>query len=108
MREEERNHYNMSDAAIAPQDMTLAKPSMYKVLLLNDDYTPVEFVSHVLQKFFHKPQIEASKLCMQIHREGIAVCGFFTRDVAETKVGIVNDQARKSHHPLKCTFEEEV
>lgn len=108
MKEVERNQYYMSDAAIAPQDITLAKPSMYKVMLLNDEYTPVEFTSYVLQKIFHKPQIEASQICMQIHREGLAVCGFFTRDVAETKVGIVNDYARRSHHPLKCTFEEEV
>jgi len=108
MRETERNHFNMSDAALAPQDVTLAKPSMYKVLLLADDYTPTDFVQTVLQKFFHKPQIEAAQLTTQIRAEGLAVCGFFTRDVAETKVGIVNDQARKSHHPMKCTFEEDI
>ncbi len=106
MREEERNEF--SDAALAPQDMTLAKPSMYKVVILADDYTPSEFMQGVLQSQFHKPQIEAAQLTMQVRKEGLAICGFFTRDVAETKVGIVNEQARRSHHPLKCTFEEDV
>lgn len=108
MREEERNELNMSDAALAPQESTLAKPSMYKVMILADDYTPSEFLQSVLQGQFHKPQIEAAKLTMQVRKEGLAICGFFTRDIAETKVSIVNEQARRSQHPLKCTFEEQV
>lgn len=102
----EKSHFDLNDAALAPADIALAKPSMFRVMLLNDNYTPPEFLNYVLQKFFHKPQAEAGRLATQISREGLAVCGFFTRDVAETKVGIVNDHARKCQHPLKCTFEE--
>jgi ATP-dependent Clp protease adaptor protein ClpS len=112
MRETERDSFNsdfnMADAALFADNATLAKPSMYKVMLLSDDYTPSEFLQNVLQKQFHKPQIEAAQLTMQVRKEGLAVCGFFTRDVAETKVSIVNDQARRNHHPLKCTFEADV
>ena len=82
------------------------KPSMYKVVLLNDDFTPMDFVVYVVQKFFHKSYDDAMAITMQVHASGNAVCGFFTKDVAETKVGIVNDFSRKNHHPLKCTIEE--
>lgn len=95
-----------SAALINEPKRKVTKPSMYKVKLLNDDYTPVEFVAYVVQKFFHKTHDESLMISMQIHNSGAAICGFYTRDVAETKVGIVNDYARKSQHPLKCTLEE--
>lgn len=83
------------------------KPSMYKVLLLNDDYTPMEFVVHVLERFFainHQTSIE---IMMTVHKKGAAVVGVFTRDIAETKVVQVMDLARKHEHPLQCTMEKE-
>lgn len=94
--------------AIAEPEVFLAKPLMYKVVMLNDDFTPMEFVAFILQKFFHKSHEEAISLTSQIHAEGSAICGFYTRDVAETKSGFVNDFARRNQHPLKCTFEEDI
>lgn len=82
------------------------RPAMYKVLMLNDDYTPMEFVVVVLQKFFHKDRDAATQIMLQIHREGVGVCGVFTYEVAETKVNQVMDFARQHEHPLQCTLEE--
>jgi len=83
------------------------KPSMYKVLLLNDDYTPMEFVVHVLEKFFNKNQQEATDIMMHVHRRGVGICGIFTYEVAETKVQQVMDFARANEQPLQCTLEKE-
>ena len=83
------------------------KPSLYKVLLLNDDYTPMEFVIHVLQKYFGKGQDEATKIMLHVHQKGVGVCGVFTYEVAETKVTQVMDLARQNGHPLQCTMEKE-
>ncbi len=83
------------------------KPSMYKVLLLNDDYTPMEFVVHILERFFHKNREEATRIMLHVHRRGVGVCGVYTYDVAETKVVQVVDFARKHQHPLQCTMEKE-
>jgi ATP-dependent Clp protease adaptor protein ClpS len=83
------------------------KPSLYKVLLLNDDYTPMEFVVHVLQKYFHKNQDEATRIMLHVHRRGVGVCGVFTYEVAETKVTQVMDFSRQHGHPLQCTMEKE-
>ena len=83
------------------------KPSMYKVLLLNDDYTPMEFVVHVLERFFGKSREEATQIMLHVHRRGVGICGVFTYEVAETKVTQVMDYARKHQHPLQCTLEKE-
>ncbi len=83
------------------------KPSLYKVLMLNDDYTPMEFVVHVLEQFFSKGREEATQIMLQVHRRGVGVCGVFTYEVAETKVTQVVDYARKHQHPLQCTLEKE-
>jgi ATP-dependent Clp protease adaptor protein ClpS len=83
------------------------KPSMYKVLLLNDDYTPMEFVVHVLERFFNKSREEATRIMMHVHRRGVGVCGVYTYEVAETKVTQVIDFARRNEHPLQCTLEKE-
>src|SRR5579871_6463805 len=83
------------------------KPSMYKVLMLNDDYTPMEFVVHVLQRFFSKTTEEATRIMLHVHQKGVGVCGVFTFEVAETKVAQTMDLARKNHHPLQCTLEKE-
>ncbi|MEE8663644.1 MAG: ATP-dependent Clp protease adapter ClpS [Acetobacter sp.] len=83
------------------------KPSMYKVLMLNDDYTPMEFVVHVLERFFQKTREEATDIMLNVHRRGVGVCGVFTYEVAESKVTQVMDLARQNQHPLQCTIEKE-
>jgi ATP-dependent Clp protease adaptor protein ClpS len=85
----------------------LQKPPFYKVLLLNDDFTPMEFVVVILQRFFHKSREEATRIMLHVHQKGLAVCGIFTREVAETKVSQVLDFAKEHRHPLKCTTEPE-
>ena len=83
------------------------RPSMYKVLLLNDDYTPMEFVVHVLQRFFSIGHEQAVQIMLTVHHRGVAVVGVFTYEVAETKVTQVMDYARRHQHPLQCTMEKE-
>jgi ATP-dependent Clp protease adaptor protein ClpS len=83
------------------------KPSMYKVLMLNDDYTPMEFVVHVLERFFSKSREEATRIMLHVHRRGVGLCGVFTYEVAETKVTQVMDFARQNQHPLQCTLEKD-
>lgn len=83
------------------------KPSMYRVLLLNDDYTPMEFVVLVLEHFFQKSREEATRIMLHVHNYGVGVCGVYPYDVAETKVAQVMDLARRNEHPLQCTMERE-
>lgn len=83
------------------------KPSLYKVLLLNDDYTPMEFVIHVLERFFNKGREDATRIMLHVHQNGVGVCGVFTYEVAETKVTQVMDFAGQHQHPLQCTMEKE-
>ena len=82
------------------------KPNLYKVLLLNDDFTPMEFVVLVLQRFFSMGIEDATRVMLQVHQQGVAVCGVFTYEVAETKVTQVIDFARENQHPLQCTLEK--
>lgn len=83
------------------------KPSLYRVLLLNDDYTPMEFVVYVLERFFQKNQEEATTIMLHVHQNGVGLCGVFTYEVAETKVAQVLDLARRHEHPLQCTMEKD-
>lgn len=83
------------------------KPSLYKVLILNDDYTPMEFVIHVLQRYFNKTIEEATQIMLHVHQNGVGICGVFTFEVAETKVAQVIDLAGKHQHPLQCTMEKD-
>lgn len=83
------------------------KPSMYKVLMLNDDYTPMEFVVDVLQHVFQKNREEATQVMLHVHQKGVGVCGVYTYEIAETKVTQTVDYARKNQHPLQCTLEKE-
>ena len=82
------------------------KPAMYKVFLLNDDYTPMEFVISILQSFFNKDTQEATQIMLQVHHNGVGECGVYTYEVAETKVSQVMDHARKNQHPLQCIMEK--
>jgi len=83
----------------------LKKPQLYKVILLNDDYTPMEFVVRVLERFFHKNREEATHIMLHVHQKGLGICGVFTREVAETKVRQVMLYAAENQHPLQCTME---
>ena len=84
-----------------------AKPPLYKVILLNDDYTPMEFVVEVLKAVFHKAHAEATRIMLHVHQNGMGVAGVYTFEVAETKVRTVEELARQAEYPLKCTMEKE-
>ena len=95
-------------SAVATQVKTKTqKPALYRVLLLNDDYTPMEFVVYVLERFFNKSREEATRIMLHVHQHGVGVCGVFTYEVAETKVSQVVDTARRHQHPLQCTMEKD-
>ena len=92
---------------VATRTRTRTKtPSPYKVLMLNDDYTPMEFVVHVLQTFFKMSVDDATRVMLHVHQRGVGVCGIFSYEVAETKVSQVIDFARENQHPLQCTLEK--
>jgi ATP-dependent Clp protease adaptor protein ClpS len=84
----------------------LKRPPLYKVMLLNDDFTPMDFVVEILTDFFNMSQEKATQVMLQVHTQGVGVCGTYNKDVAETKVHIVNEYSREHHHPLMCTMEE--
>lgn len=85
----------------------VAKPPMYEVALMNDDYTPMEFVVYVLERFFQKSREDATRIMLHVHQHGVGVCGVFTYEVAETKVAQVVETARRHQHPLQCTMEKD-
>jgi len=80
---------------------------MYKVIMLNDDFTPMDFVVYLLKTYFNKPQEEASKIMIEVHKKGSGICGVFTYEIAETKIYKVLDISRKNGHPLQCILEED-
>lgn len=98
---------NTGTDVIAKPETKTKKPRLYKVLLLNDDYTPMEFVVYVLEQFFNKSRGEATNIMLKVHRSGVGVCGVYTYEVAETKVSQVMHFAKQNEHPLQCTMEKE-
>jgi ATP-dependent Clp protease adaptor protein ClpS len=103
------NDENRSTGPSGPATSVITKvkpPNLYRVLILNDDYTPMEFVVHVLEKFFQKDVEAATKIMLHVHHHGIGECGVFTYEIAETKVTQVMDFARKHQHPLQCVMEK--
>ena len=94
------------DLVVEPAKPELKQPPLYKVVLLNDDYTPMEFVVSVLQRFFGMGREKATQVMLKVHREGRGVCGVFPRDVAATKVEQVCSYSREHQHPLQCVMEE--
>jgi len=94
-------------AVIAKTKPQTKRPNMYRVLILNDDYTPMEFVVHILERFFGKDHEAATRIMLHVHHHGIGECGIYTYEVAETKVTQVMDFARQHQHPLQCTLEKE-
>jgi ATP-dependent Clp protease adaptor protein ClpS len=93
-------------ALLAPERVETQPPPMYSVLLLNDDYTPMDFVVEVLIRHFAMNLEKATQVMLHVHTRGRGVCGVFSREVAETKVAVVNEYARQHHHPLLCTMEK--
>ena len=95
------------DESVLESEVTRLKPPpLYKVMLLNDDFTPMDFVVTVIQKFFGLDREQATRIMLKVHREGVGVCGVFPRDVAATKVEQVSTYARQHQHPLACVMEE--
>ncbi len=88
------------------QEQKLKPPSMYQVVLLNDDYTPMEFVVEIVQEYFNKDREMAMQIMLKVHRDGKGVCGVYPKDIASTKVELVSTHARKAGHPLQCVMEE--
>ncbi|OED43465.1 ATP-dependent Clp protease adapter ClpS [Endozoicomonas sp. (ex Bugula neritina AB1)] len=94
------------DVAVLPEKTRLKPPSMYQVLLLNDDFTPMDFVVEILEKFFSMPEEKATQIMLAVHTQGYGVCGVFSKDVAETKTQQVNEYSRENQHPLLCKTEK--
>ena len=95
-----------SDLAVKPRSKS-KRPPLYRVMILNDDYTPMEFVVHVLERFFGMSSAQAFEIMLTVHKKGLAVVGVFCHEIAETKVTQVMDFARRHEHPLQCTMEKE-
>ncbi len=108
MADKEDKHHSDSDAQVATKPKVETKePSFYRVIMINDDYTPMEFVIMVLETIFHHSSKESHELMLQVHQKGQATCGIFPYDVARTKVHQVKSLAKKHQHPLQCTMEKE-
>lgn len=108
----EKEYHNLDEfegegQVLTEEDVEIRKPKLYRVFILNDDYTPMDFVVHVLQKIFHKSIEEATRLMWKVHTEGQGLCGVYTYDVAQTKVYQTKSLARKHQHPLECVMEVE-
>ena len=100
------NQNNIKGGTLLESKPQTKKPSMYNVLLMNDDYTPMEFVVTVLEKVFNKKSEEATQIMLHVHKNGMGICGTFTYEVAESKCKAVMDLAKKNEHPLQCTMEK--
>ena len=102
-----RTDQHVDDGGLAVEESKpkIKRPPRYTVVLLNDDYTPMEFVVHVLELFFSMPRDKATRIMLQVHTQGKGICGVFAREIAETKVALVNEYSRKNQHPLLCTME---
>ena len=95
-----------NETVLERQEQKLKPPSMYKVILLNDDYTPMEFVVAIIQEYFNKDRETAMQIMLKVHHEGRGVCGIYSKDIALTKLELVVTHARKAGHPLQCVMEE--
>ena len=103
----ENFNFNTGDLTDQELKTKLKKPSMYKVVMLNDDFTPMDFVVYLLKTYFNKPKEEASQIMLQVHKKGFGICGVFTYEIAETKIYKVLDISRKNGHPLQCILEKD-
>ena len=106
-KQDNNNEGDLEGSVITKSKPKTKKPSMYKVLMINDDYTPMDFVVHVLQKFFKIPEPQDLTIMLQVHQKGFGVCGIFSFEVAESKVQQVVEYAKTHAHPLQCTIEKD-
>ena len=107
--EEQNNNISLDDpqrGVLLNTKPKTKKPSLYKVILLNDDYTPMEFVIYIIEKLFNKNHEEATRIMLLVHQNGLGICGIYTYEVAETKSKAVIDLAKSNQHPLQCTIEK--
>lgn len=103
----DKTHKDLDDdLAVQEAEPKLKRPPLYKVILINDDYTPMEFVVHILESFFAIDRENATRIMLEVHTRGKGVCGIFTHEIAETKVAQVNNYSRENNHPLLCTMEK--
>ena len=105
MSEKTDNHFH-DNLAVQEAKPRLKRPPLYKVILINDDYTPMDFVVHILEAFFSIDRENATRIMLEVHTRGKGVCGIFTHEIAETKVALVNSYSRENQHPLLCTMEK--
>ncbi|HSR62015.1 MAG TPA: ATP-dependent Clp protease adapter ClpS [Gammaproteobacteria bacterium] len=103
---EKTDHSYDDGLALQESKPKLKRPPLYKVILNNDDYTPMDFVVHILETFFSKDRENATRIMLEVHTRGIGICGIFTYEIAETKVSQVNSYSREHQHPLLCTMEK--
>jgi ATP-dependent Clp protease adaptor protein ClpS len=103
---EKTNHRNDDSLALQESKPKLKRPPLYKVILVNDDYTPMDFVVHILELFFSFNRENATRIMLEVHTRGRGICGIFTHEIAETKVSQVNSYSRENQHPLICTMEK--
>ncbi|MFQ5470995.1 MAG: ATP-dependent Clp protease adapter ClpS [Gammaproteobacteria bacterium] len=106
MAHDNDNHHQDDGLVVQEARPKLKRPPLYKVIIVNDDFTPMDFVVHVLQKYFAMDSDKATQIMLHVHTKGAGVCGVFSRDIAETKVSLVNQYSRENQHPLLCTMEE--
>ncbi|MDO5612077.1 MAG: ATP-dependent Clp protease adapter ClpS [Paracoccus sp. (in: a-proteobacteria)] len=105
-RMSDNDDFDQTDLAVRTRPKT-QRPPLYKVLMLNDDFTPMEFVVHVLERLFSMSRAQAVEIMLTVHKKGVAVVGVFSHEIAETKVAQVMELARRQQHPLQCTMEKE-
>ena len=103
---EKINEYFDDELAVQEAEPITKQPPLYKVILVNDDFTPMEFVVHILELFFSIDRENATRIMLEVHTSGKGICGLFTREIAETKVSLVNDYSQENQHPLLCTMEK--
>ena len=107
MSSKDSNISSNNTGTIIEEKIEIKKPSFYQVIIMNDDYTPMEFVILVLERFFKKSRAEATQIMLHVHQKGMGVCGLYPYEIAETKIVQVMDFAKKNQHPLQCTMEKE-
>ena len=107
MSSKDSNISSNNTGTVIEEKIEIKKPSFYQVLIMIDDYTPMEFVILVLERFFKKSRAEATQIMLHVHQKGMGVCGLYPYDIAETKIVQVMDYAKKNQHPLQCTMEKE-
>jgi ATP-dependent Clp protease adaptor protein ClpS len=107
MSSKDSNISSNNTGTVIEEKIEIKKPSFYQVLIMNDDYTPMEFVILVLERFFKKSRAEATQIMLHVHQKGMGVCGLYPYEIAETKIVQVMDFAKKNQHPLQCTMEKE-